>query len=95
MLVAAIDFGTTFSGYAFPSKYDFERDPTKASLRRWIDPTSSMMYCKTLTCILFTEDQKFDKFGFEAEAKYLDLISNNNHKQWYFFTKFKISLFTK
>lgn len=93
MLVAAIDFGTTFSGYAFSSKHDFEKDPTKASLRRWVDPISSMMYCKTSTCILFTEDQKFDKFGFEAEAKYLDLISDNNQNDWYFFTKFKMSLY--
>lgn len=93
LLVAAIDFGTTFSGYAFSSKHDFEKDPTKASLRRWVDPTSSMMYCKTSTCILFTEDQKFDKFGFEAEAKYLDLISDDNQKNWYFFTKFKMSLY--
>lgn len=93
LLVAAIDFGTTFSGYAFSSKHDFEKDPTKASLRRWVDPISSMMYCKTSTCILFTEDQKFDKFGFEAEAKYLDLISDNNQNNWYFFTKFKMSLY--
>lgn len=93
LLVAAIDFGTTFSGYAFSSKHDFVKDPTKASLRRWIDPISSMMHCKTSTCILFTEDQEVDKFGFEAEAKYLNLISDNNHNNWYFFKKFKMSLY--
>ena len=93
MLVAAIDFGTTFSGYAFSSKYDFERDPTKASLRRWIDPTSSMMYNKTSTCILFTKEKNFSKFGFDAEAKYLDLIFDKEQKDWYFFRRFKMSLY--
>ena len=28
-IVAAIDFGTTFSGYAFSFKHDYARDPTQ------------------------------------------------------------------
>ena len=28
-IVAAIDFGTTFSGYAFSFKHDYEKDPTQ------------------------------------------------------------------
>lgn len=31
LLVAAIDFGTTYSGYAFSFRHDFERDPLKIS----------------------------------------------------------------
>ena len=30
-IVAAIDFGTTFSGYAFSFKHDFDKDPTQVS----------------------------------------------------------------
>jgi len=29
LLVAAIDFGTAYSGYAFSSREDFKRDPLK------------------------------------------------------------------
>ncbi|XP_078341039.1 heat shock 70 kDa protein 12A-like [Crassostrea virginica] len=95
LLVAAIDFGTTYSGYAFSSREDFQREPTKAYLKQWVDPVSSMMYNKTSTCILFDESVNFNKFGFEAEAKYQDLIMDNEHKTWYFFRRFKMTLYDK
>uniref|UniRef100_K1QU68 Heat shock 70 kDa protein 12B n=1 Tax=Magallana gigas TaxID=29159 RepID=K1QU68_MAGGI len=93
LLVAAIDFGTTYSGYAFSTRYDFQRNPTNTFLKQWVDPTSSMMYNKTSTCILFTKDKKFSKFGFEAEAKYMDLILDKEQKDWFFFRRFKMSLY--
>lgn len=93
LLVAAIDFGTTYSGYAFSTRYDFQRNPTNTFLKQWVDPTSSMMYNKTSTCILFTKEKKFSKFGFDAEAKYLDLILDKEQKDWYFFRRFKMSLY--
>jgi hypothetical protein len=93
LLVAAIDFGTTYSGYAFSTRIDFTRDPTKAYLKQWVDPSSGMMYNKTSTCVLFTKDKIFSKFGFEAEAKYLDLMMDNEHKEWYFFRRFKMCLY--
>lgn len=34
MLVAAIDFGTAYSGYAFSTKSDFERDPLKVMIKQ-------------------------------------------------------------
>nr|XP_022299846.1 heat shock 70 kDa protein 12A-like [Crassostrea virginica] len=95
LLVAAIDFGTTYSGYAFSSREDFQREPTKAYLKQWVDPSSSMMYNKTSTCILFDESVNFSKFGFEAEAKYQDLIMDNEHKTWNFFRRFKMTLYDK
>ncbi|XP_048742757.2 heat shock 70 kDa protein 12B-like isoform X2 [Ostrea edulis] len=93
LFVAAIDFGTTYSGYAFSSRDDFKRDPTKAYLKRWIDPSSTMMYNKTSTCVLFTKEGKFSHFGFDAECKYSDLMENNDHKEWYFFRRFKMCLY--
>lgn len=95
LIVAAIDFGTTYSGYAFSSRNDFQRDPTKAYSKQWVDPTSSMVYGKTSTCILFTNGKEFSKFGFEAEAKYLDLIldENEDQKNWFFFRRFKMVLY--
>jgi hypothetical protein len=35
LLVAAIDFGTTYSGWAFSFKHEFERDATKVSAKNW------------------------------------------------------------
>lgn len=96
LIVGAIDFGTTFSGYAFSTKHHFLTDPKNIgniSIKHWVDPISAMMYYKTSTCILFTKEKIFDKFGFEAEAKYLDLILDNDHDNWYFFRRFKMSLY--
>lgn len=36
LIVAAIDFGTTFSGYAFSFRHDFETDPYKIQANNWI-----------------------------------------------------------
>lgn len=95
LLVAAIDFGTTYSGYAFSTRNDFKTDPTNAFLKEWVDPTSAMISYKTSTCILFTKEKKFSHFGFEAEAKYLDLKDDKDHTDWYFFRRFKMSLYDK
>ena len=32
-IVAAIDFGTTFSGYAFSFKHDYEKDPCQVCMQ--------------------------------------------------------------
>ena len=95
LLVAAIDFGTTYSGYAFSTREDFKREPTRAYLKHWEDPTSHMVYHKTSTCVLFDKDKKFSKFGFEAETKYIDLIMDKKHEPWYFFRHFKMTLYDK
>jgi hypothetical protein len=34
-MVAAIDFGTTFSGWAFSFDHDYKSDPTKISCKQW------------------------------------------------------------
>ena len=57
--------------------------------------TSSLISHKTSTCILFDKERKFRSFGFEAEAKYLDLVRDEkeNHRDWYFFRRFKMVLY--
>lgn len=95
LIVAAIDFGTTYSGFAYSTRDDFKRMPTKLYSKQWVDSSSSMVCNKTASCILFDAKTKFSKFGFEAEAKYLDLIIDKEHKSWYFFKQFKMSLYNK
>lgn len=87
LLVAAIDFGTTYSGYAFSTITDFQRDPLKSYLKQWVDSTSGRIYNKTSTCILFDENKDFRKFGFEAETNYMNLVPKEKLKDWVFFSK--------
>ena len=91
LLVAAIDFGTTYSGYAFSTKHDYKRDPTIVSSHTWSG--GQLLSLKTPTCVLFKSDKTFDCFGFEAEDKYMDLSMEETNNQWYFFRRFKMQLY--
>ncbi|XP_052778673.1 heat shock 70 kDa protein 12A-like [Mya arenaria] len=89
LLVAAIDFGTTYSSWAFSFRYDYDSDPTKVSAKQWQGHESS----KGPTCVLIKPDGKtLHSFAFDAEAKYAELIEENEHKDWYFFKRFKMML---
>ncbi|KAL3861281.1 hypothetical protein ACJMK2_007324 [Sinanodonta woodiana] len=91
LLVAAIDFGTTCTGYAYSLTQHYEEDPlnirTKQSWKGGVEIST-----QAPTSVLFDADQKFHSFGFEAENKYKDLAAKNNHRQWYFFKHFKMIL---
>ncbi|KAL3879607.1 hypothetical protein ACJMK2_032152 [Sinanodonta woodiana] len=96
MLVAAIDFGTTYSGWAFSFKHEYDTDPTKIGSRQWYG--GQMVSLKAPTTVLIKPDARtFDSFGYEAETKYSELASddNNEHKRWYYFRRFKMMLHGK
>ncbi|XP_052674336.1 heat shock 70 kDa protein 12A-like [Crassostrea angulata] len=95
LLVAAIDFGTTFSGYAFSFLHDYNRDPLKISANTWTAGVGNLVSLKTSTCILFDSTQKFHSFGYEAEEKYSNLALDDQHHDWYFFKRFKMMLYSK
>ena len=95
LLAAAIDFGTTYSGFAFSFRHEFERDPIKVSSRTWTAGSGNLQSLKTSTCILFDKDGKFNSFGFEAEDKYMDLALDGEEKDWYYFRRFKMTLYDK
>ena len=64
-LVAAIDFGTTFSGYAFSLK----ESPNVININKnW---GSSITSSKTPTVVLTNPDGTFNSFGYVAEEEYL------------------------
>ena len=97
LLAAAIDFGTTYSGYAFSFRDDFQRDPTKISVNNW--SSGSHISMKAPTCVLIKPDGTFDSFGYEADNKYGQLAENEDnlgfHKQWFYFRRFKMVLFNQ
>ena len=93
LMVVAIDFGTTFSGYSFSLRHEFKNDPLKISTVKWI--ADAGVFEKTSTCILFDALGNFDSFGFEAEENYANLAATNKHLDWYFFRRFKMMLYEK
>ena len=51
---------------------------------------------KAPTCVLIKSDgQTLEAFGYEAETKYADLADSGQHKEWYFFKRFKMMLHGK
>lgn len=89
LLVAAFDFGTTCSGYAF----SFRDDPLKVQTNQsWTAGSEKLISLKTPTCVLLDPDRKFHSFGFQAENKYADLAENDKHHEWMFFRRFKMLL---
>ncbi|XP_071146599.1 heat shock 70 kDa protein 12B-like [Mytilus edulis] len=94
LLVAAIDFGTTYSGYAFSTRSDFKKDPLKIHANQaWNAGGRQLLSLKTPTVLLLDKDKKFVSFGYEAENQYSDLMMDKEHEDFYYFHRFKMKLF--
>ncbi|XP_060559261.1 heat shock 70 kDa protein 12B-like [Ruditapes philippinarum] len=93
-IVAAIDFGTTYSGYAYSFKDSYKTDPLKIFSNTWTDGCGALTL-KQPTCALFDGNGKFHSFGYEAEDKYAKLASSDKHIGWKYFRHFKMSLHNK
>ncbi|XP_052795057.1 heat shock 70 kDa protein 12A-like isoform X2 [Mya arenaria] len=94
IVVAAIDFGTTYSGWAFSFKHEFEQDPTKVSSKNWAG--SQLVSQKGPTCVLIKPDGRtLHSFAYDAESKYAELSGEEKHTDWYYFRRFKMMLFDK
>ncbi|XP_033742407.1 heat shock 70 kDa protein 12A-like [Pecten maximus] len=94
-IVAAIDFGTTNSGYAFSTIDDYKTSPLKISAISWVSGSNRLQSQKTPTCVLFDENKRFHSFGYEAEDKYSDLALDDEEEDWYFFRRFKMELYNR
>ncbi|XP_074643650.1 heat shock 70 kDa protein 12A-like isoform X2 [Tubulanus polymorphus] len=87
-VVVAIDFGTTFSGYAF----SFTRDPKSIHMmRKWEGGDPGVINQKTPTTILLDPEGRFHSFGFTARDFFHDLDPDES-KKWLYFEKFKMVL---
>lgn len=88
-VVAAIDFGTSFSGFAFSFNHRDGSDEIYMN-REW-GSAQGYATLKTPTCLLLNPSKKFVKFGFEAAEKYAEL-EDANDQTFYCFDRFKMML---
>ena len=88
-VIVAIDFGTTFSGYAF----SFTRDPEHNvhMMRKWEGGDPGVINQKTPTTLLLKPNGEFHSFGFAARDFFHDLDAKEAQR-WMFFEKFKMLL---
>ena len=86
--VVAIDFGTTYSGYAFC----FNDGTGKSGVymnRDWGDAHGGKT-TKTPTTLLLAPNGEFKSFGYEADEMYTEL--KEDQKRYYYFKHFKMEL---
>ncbi|XP_052218754.1 heat shock 70 kDa protein 12A-like [Dreissena polymorpha] len=89
LIVAAFDFGTTYSGYAF----SFNDSPHDVIINKsWAAGSGKLISLKTPTSVLLNEYDEFDSFGFDAEDKYSSLAEEEKHHGWRLFRRFKMVL---
>lgn len=88
-VVVAIDFGTSFSGFAF--SFNHQDGSEDIFMNRSWGSAQGYSTLKTPTCILLNPEKKFVKFGFEAAEKYAGL-EDAKDKSFYFFDRFKMML---
>ena len=93
IMVAAIDFGTTYSGYAFSTISNFKLDPLKIYLNQAWNAGGVQLSMKTPTCLLLDGRKKIVAFGYEAENAYADLVLDDKHHDHYYFSRFKMRLY--
>ena len=85
-LVVGIDFGTTFSAYAY--SYRYEKDKIFMNS----DWPSGSRACKEITAILFNGNEEFVSFGEEAVDKF-NTLSEDDEANYFFFNCFKMNLY--
>jgi hypothetical protein len=94
LFVTAIDIGTTYSGYAFSSRYEFKKDPLKiVANQAWNAGSQRHLSLKTPTCLLLDDNEEFVSFGYEAENKYSDIVIDRKKNEYFFFQRFKMQLY--
>lgn len=92
-LVCAIDFGTTFSGYAYSPKVEYQYDPLNISVPNWDAPSSVQISYKTPTTLLLDKEKQFVAFGYEAENTYAELAEDEENEDYFYIRRFKMRLY--
>lgn len=87
-IVAAIDFGTTFSGYA----YSFADNEEEIYINKNWDQGEGFSLYKTPTCLLLQQDGGLVSFGIEAVSMY-NALSEEEAENYYYFDRFKMKLY--
>ena len=89
-VVAAIDFGTTYSGYAFSTKTNPERVYVHA---KWGEVMAIPHSFKTPTCILTDRNLRFIALGYDAISQF-NSMGSDEAEGFRFFAGFKMKLHT-
>ena len=87
--VVAIDFGTTYSGFAF--SFNDRRGEAGIHMSREWGIEVGRFTPKAPTSILLRPNKEFDSFGYEADDKYVH-FTRGEEKEYFYLKHFKMEL---
>ena len=87
--VVAIDFGTSFSGFAFA--FNHKEGETGIHMNKDWGADQGYSTPKTPTCLLLNPDKSFNSFGYEAQDRFAEL-DDDQSQEYYYFEQFKMIL---
>lgn len=93
VVVVAIDFGTTYSGWAFSLRDQMKDNKLNIQTKSGWQSGDGLITPKVPTCILFDNKEVFHSFGYKAEDMYANLMDGNIGQHWKYFSRFKMNLF--
>lgn len=77
IMVAALDLGTTCSGYALSFKSQFETKPLEIRCNP-IRSNGHVLSFKTPTCVLLDENKEFKAIGYDAENEMFNMCGKSH-----------------
>nr|XP_034301187.1 uncharacterized protein LOC105326615 isoform X2 [Crassostrea gigas] len=88
-VVVALDFGTTYSGYAFWRK----ENPSEITTGKWNTGSKEVLESlKTPTSLLLNQNNEVIEFGYKAEKIFKELAEDEDDKGYRYFRQFKMTL---
>ena len=81
-MVVGMEFGITYSGYAFSFKHNWSNTSFTRSNESW------RQRFKIPSVLLLSNKTEFVDFGFDAEDKYASFKDNGTDKDYYLFKGF-------
>ncbi|CAG2245219.1 unnamed protein product [Mytilus edulis] len=82
-MVAALNLGTTWSGYAFSFKSEFEKDPLTIHCNQcWNDGRVNKVSNKTPSCVLLDRNKELTTFGYDAESEFAAICLNDTFMKY-------------
>ncbi|CAG2215809.1 unnamed protein product [Mytilus edulis] len=91
--IVGVDFGTTYTGYAYATVKDLKTDSFTYCTAEW--KGTNLWSKKAPTSIMMDENKQCVAFGYEADSQYFNLLAADEHTDYYYFTQFKQVLYNQ
>ncbi|XP_052818417.1 heat shock 70 kDa protein 12A-like [Mya arenaria] len=91
--VAAIEIGTSYSGYAYAPRKEGKSVAKDIVMNQaWLQTDRALETLRTPACLLLNEKKEFEAYGYEAEQAYGQLVKDGKQNRCFYFRRFRHKL---